>query len=50
MGLVVAALAVGVVIAATPSGAVTNWTNIWNTHLKPKADQRYVEKSTIKTI
>jgi len=50
VGLLVAGLAVGVVMAATPAGAVTNWTNIWNTHLKPKADQRYVKKSAIKTI
>ncbi len=46
-GLVVAALAVGVVLAATPAGAVTNWTNIWNVHLKPKADKRYVNESDL---
>jgi len=49
-GLVVAALTVVVVLAATPAGAVTNWTSIWNNHLKPKADARYVKKSAIKTI
>jgi hypothetical protein len=46
-GLVVAALTVVVVLAATPAGAVTNWTAIWNNHLKPKADKRYVNESDL---
>ena len=48
--LVAAALAIGVVMVATPASAITNWTNVWNNHIKPKADQRYVKKSAIKTI
>jgi len=50
VALVAAALAIGVVMVATPASAITNWTNVWNNHIKPKADQRYVKKSAIKTI
>jgi hypothetical protein len=50
VALVAAALAIGVVLVATPASAITNWTNVWNNHIKPKADQRYVKKSAIKTI
>ena len=42
-----AVLALGVVLVATPAGATMNWTNIWNTHLKPKADKRYVNESEL---
>ncbi len=44
---IVAVLALGVVVVATPAGASINWTNIWNTHLKPKADKRYVNESEL---
>lgn len=50
VALIAAALAIGVVMVATPASAITNWTNVWNNHIKPKADQRYVKKSAIKTI
>jgi hypothetical protein len=50
VALVAAALAIGVVMVATPASAITNWTNVWNNHIKPKADQRYVKKSAVKTI
>jgi hypothetical protein len=36
-----------VVMVATPAGAAINWTNIWNNHLKPKADKRYVNESDL---
>jgi hypothetical protein len=42
-----AVLVLGVVTVATPAGATMNWTNIWNTHLKPKADKRYVNESEL---
>jgi hypothetical protein len=42
-----AVLVLGVVTVATPAGATINWTNIWNTHLKPKADKRYVNESEL---
>jgi hypothetical protein len=42
-----AVLALGVVMVATPAGATMNWTNIWNNHLKPKADKRYVNESEL---
>ena len=42
-----AVLVLGVVMVATPAGATMNWTNIWNTHLKPKADKRYVNESEL---
>jgi hypothetical protein len=47
---IAAGLVLGVVMVATPAGATMNWNNIWNNHLKPKADARYVKKSAIKTI
>jgi len=50
VALIAAALAIGVVMVATPASAITNWDNVWNNHIKPKADQRYVKKSAIKTI
>lgn len=50
VALVAAALSIVVVMVASPAGAVTNWTNVWNNHIKPKADQRYVKKTAIKTI
>ena len=50
VALIAAALVIGVVMVATPASAMTNWTNMWNNHIKPKADQRYVKKSAIKTI
>lgn len=46
VALTAAAAVLGVVLAATPAGAVNNWTNIWN-HLKPKADKRYVNESDL---
>ena len=48
--LVAAGMVVAIVMVATPAGASINWNNIWNNHLKPKADARYVKKSAIKTI
>lgn len=42
-----AVLALGVVMVASPAGATMNWANIWNTHLKPKADKRYVNESEL---
>jgi hypothetical protein len=50
VALVAAAMAIAVVMVATPAGAVNNWVNVWNNHIKPKADQRYVKKTAIKTI
>lgn len=44
---VAAVLVLGVVMVASPAGATMNWTNIWNTHLKPKADKRYVNESEL---
>ena len=44
---IAAVMALGVVMVATPAGATQNWTNIWNTHLKPKADKRYVNESEL---
>jgi hypothetical protein len=42
-----AALTLGVVLVASPANATLNWANIWNTHLKPKADKRYVNESEL---
>jgi hypothetical protein len=50
VALVAAAVAICVVMVATPASAITDWTNVWNNHIKPKADQRYVKKTAIKTI
>lgn len=47
VALVAAALAIVVVMVASPASAVTNWNNIWNNHLKPKADKRYVNESDL---
>lgn len=50
VALLATGLMIGVIMVATPAGATMNWDNIWNNHLKPKADARYVKKSAIKTI
>jgi hypothetical protein len=50
VAVLAAGMILGVVMVATPAGATLNWNNIWNNHLKPKADARYVKKSAIKTI
>ena len=50
VALLATGLMIGVILVATPAGATMNWDNIWNNHLKPKADARYVKKSAIKTI
>ncbi|HXV33515.1 MAG TPA: hypothetical protein VD769_05860 [Gaiellaceae bacterium] len=50
VAVLAAGMILGVVMVATPAGASLNWNNIWNNHLKPKADARYVKKSAIKTI
>ena len=42
-----AVLTLGVVMVASPAGASINWSNIWNNHLKPKADKRYVNESEL---
>jgi hypothetical protein len=47
VALLAAAMALGVVLVATPAGATLNWNNIWNNHLKPKADKRYVNESEL---
>jgi hypothetical protein len=44
---IAAVMALGVVMVATPAGATQNWANIWNNHLKPKADKRYVNESDL---
>jgi hypothetical protein len=44
--LAAVAAVLGVVLAATPAGAVNNWTNIWN-NLKGKGDKRYVNESEL---
>jgi hypothetical protein len=50
VAVLAAGMILGIVMVATPAGASMNWNNIWNNHLKPKADARYVKKSAIKTI
>lgn len=50
VAVLAAGMVLGIVMVATPAGATMNWNNIWNNHLKPKADARYVKKSAIKTI
>ena len=50
VALLAAGMMIGVILVATPAGANMNWDSIWNNHLKPKADARYVKKSAIKTI
>ena len=47
VALLATAMIAGIVLVATPAGASLNWNNIWNNHLKPKADQRYVNESEL---
>jgi hypothetical protein len=43
VALLAAGIAIGVVMVGTPAGAhVASWTHNWNTHIKPKADKRYL--------
>jgi hypothetical protein len=51
IALLAAGIAIGIVIVGTPAGAhVASWTHNWNTHIKPRADARYVKKSAVRTI
>jgi hypothetical protein len=52
VALLAAGLAIGVTMTATPAMSHVGGTvsHLWNTHIKPKADARYVKKSAIKTI
>jgi hypothetical protein len=50
IALLATGMMIGIIMVATPASALTNWVNVWNNHLKPQADARYVKKSAIKTI
>jgi hypothetical protein len=44
-------MVMGTVLMATPAAShIGSVTHLWNNHIKPKADARYVKKSAIRTI
>jgi hypothetical protein len=49
--ILAAGIAIGIAIAATPAAShVGSVTHLWNHHIKPKADKRYVRASGVLTI
>lgn len=49
VALLAAGMAIGVLFAGTPVGAhvSTNWLHNWTTHIRPKADPRYLPGGTM---
>jgi hypothetical protein len=51
VAVLAAGVAIGVAIVATPAAShIGSVTHLWNHHIKPKADARYLKKSAVKTI
>jgi hypothetical protein len=51
VAVLAAGVAIGVAIVATPAAShIGSVTHLWNHHIKPKADKRYVRASGVLTI
>ena len=47
VALLATGMMIGIIMVATPASALTNWSNVWQNHIKPKADKRYVNESEL---